>query len=433
MEQRNLSQHFDALQDQILSIYEEESTDLATQLRHWQLVRRSMAIMYYARKHGIKRLGLQPTPAMSVSEAEGKKAIEMTLLISSLMESPFANESWTLQDTSAELVLYTAPQRTFKKLPYTVDVLFDNDPENVMQYINYTLIYTRDENEFWYKTEGKTDYNGLYFEDADGNKAYFKLFATDAQTYGTTGQWTVHVNDRILSPPASSSRPSAGSSTGIIIIDSDEESTAPAEAPYTDNGDQEVNRIQSSQQPPQEAAGRGGGPAERPEEAGVRRQRQQQGERRSPPVKRAKADSSSSERRRGARGGGTGSGGGRGRGGRGGESPVPASSVGERHHTVTERHLSKLARLQAEARDPPIISVKGPPNCLKCWRYRLKRHSDLYQDSSTVFKWILKNAHGASSGHMLISFKSISQRQSFMSIVTIPKHCSVSFGNLDAL
>lgn len=437
MEERNLNQLFDALQNQILNIYEEERTDLATQLRHWQLTRRSQATLYFARKHGIKRLGMQPTPALSVSEANGKQAIEMTMLISSLMQSPFVNESWTLQDTSAELVLHTSPKRAFKKLPYTVNVWFDNKPENAFPYVNYRLLYVLDENDLWYKAEGQVDYTGLFFIDANGDKAYFKLFSEDAYTYGSTGQWSVHFNNTTLYPPASSSRPPpAGSSTGIIVIDSDsggEELPSTSEDQYSST-DQAVSRLQTSLQSEEETQGTRRSYTKSPEKVGVQQrpgQREGQRERGSPPVKRAKADSSGGSGRRGARGGGgTGAGGGR-RGG-GGESPVSAAEVGKRHTSVTERHLSRLARLQEEARDPPVISVEGPANCLKCWRYRLKKSCDLYEEVTTVFRW-LSRKHGPRNSRILIAFSDNLQRQRFLTYVTIPKNCSVSFGHFDAL
>lgn len=428
MEEKNLSQRFDALQDEILSLYEEENTDLGSQLRHWQLQRRSQAMLFYARKYGIKKLGLQPTPSLATSEANGKQAIEMTMLISSLLKSPFATESWTLQDTSAELVLHTAPKRTFKKLPYTVEVWFDNDASNSYEYANYRLLYTTDDNDQWYKTEGQTDYNGLYYIDANGDKAYFKLFSDEARLYSNTGTWTVRFNNHILSPPASSSRPPEGSSD-IIVIESDEESLeSNGENQYTDL-EQAATGSAPSVQPQEETKRVGRGEKESSQEAGVQERRGgRQRESSSPPVKRAKADSTGGVRGRGARGGGTGSGGGSRRGG----SAPTAAEVGGRHQTVATRGLTQLERLQAEARDPLIIIVQGPANCLKCWRYRLHRYSSLYEDVTTAFKWLTKSCN-TSNSRILISFKSDYQRQNFLTFVKIPKHCTYHFGSLDAL
>lgn len=425
----DLNQLYESLQEQILNLYEQENTDLASQLLHWRLQRRSSAVQYYARKQGLKRLGMQPVPSLASSEASGKQAIEMTILINSLMQSPFAQESWTLQDTSAELVLNTEPQRTFKKLPYTVEVLFDNDEDNAFPYINYRLIYTRDENEYWYKTEGKVDYNGLYYEEASGDRAYFKLFADDATRYGTTGVWTVRYNNHVLSAPSSSSRPLPGPSS-VIVIDSDED-TGPSETSDTAAG-QESYRSGHSPQSEEETEGAGRKSPRSPQATRVRlREGEGQGEPSSPPVKRAKADSSGSVGRRGARRGGGGTGGG-GRRDTGGGSAPTAEEVGRRHFTVTKGRLSRLERLQEEARDPSVIIVQGPPNCLKCWRYRLNKYSDLYDNCTSVFKWVTR-PEKAPQSRILISFLSPSQRQRFITYVKIPKHCGFSFGSLDKL
>lgn len=386
-----------------------------------------MAVAYHARQKGIKMLGLQPTPSLAASEAKGKQAIEMTMLLKELQQSPFANESWTLQDTSVELVLSTPPQRTFKKLPYTVNVWFDNDPENAFPYINYKLIYTRDESDNIYKAEGQVDYNGLFYVDVSGVKSYYKLFADDARVYSTTGTWTVRYNHHVLSPPTTSTRPPPGSSN-VIVLDSssDDEAAGPSgisEHPYSST-DKEV-RFPGSTEPEEEAPRTGRESPAGSEAIGV-----QQRKPRSPKVQRAKADSSGG-RGRGARGGrGTGGGGGGRRSG-GGSAPS-AGEVGSRHFSVAKTGLTNLERLQEEARDPLIISVQGPPNCLKCWRHRLKKNRNLYDNYTTVYKWI-HSLYGAPNSRILISFKSATQRQKFLTYVTIPKHCKFSLGQLDAL
>lgn len=428
----DLNQLYESLQEQILNLYEEENTDLESQLKHWRLQRRSSAVQYYARQQGLKRLGMQPVPSLASSEASGKTAIEMTILIHSLLQSPFANESWTLQDTSADLVLNTAPKRTFKKLPFNVEVWFDNDASNTFPYVTFRLVYARDENDQWYKTEGQVDYNGMYIIEANGDKAYYKLFSEDAAIYGHTGMWTVHFNNHILFPPSSSSRTPPGSPAAIVISSDEDDATLPEDP----NPIPQASRGPSSAVQSQEESERLWGPqAESPPPVGIRerserRQGGQQGEPSSPPVKRAKADSSGGIRRRGARGGGGTGGGGRREAG-GGSAPT-AEEVGSRHRSVDERGLSKLRRLQEEARDPLIIIVQGPANCLKCWRYRLHKHSDLFDYCTTVFRWI-GNPCGAADSRILLSFKSSTQRQKFVSYVRTPKHCKFSFGSLDSL
>lgn len=431
----DLNQLFESLQEEILKLYEEENTDLESQLKHWRLQRRSSAVQYYARQQGLKRLGLQPVPSLASSEAAGKTAIEMTMLIHSLMQSPFANESWTLQDTSADLVLRTAPQRTFKKLPYNVEVWFDNDASNTFPYTNFRLIYAKDENDQWYKAEGRVEYDGMYFEEANGDKAFYKLFADDARIYSNTGIWSVHYNNHILSPPSSSSRTRPGSSN-VIVLSSDEGEPEPEPGPSSGQYSiPEKERDVDTFQPSEEGTRRRRSTSESSQTSGVERGDRRgpgdkQREPRSPPVKRAKADSSGGVRRRGARGGGGTGGGGR-SGERRGTTPE-AEEVGSRHHTVDGRGLSKLGRLQAEAWDPLIIIVKGPANALKCWRFRLKAYRQLYEKCTTVFKWI-DNECETPNSRILLSFKSNTQRQQFVTYVKTPKHCNFSFGSLDSL
>lgn len=425
----DLNQLYESLQEQILNLYEQENTDLASQLLHWRLVRRSSAVQFYARKQGLKRLGLQPVPSLASSEASGKQAIEMTILIDSLLKSPFAQESWTLQDTNADLVLHTEPQRTFKKLPYTVEVWFDNDQDNTFPYVNYRLLYVKDENNYWYKTEGKVDYDGFYYEEANGDKAYFKLFAEDATVYSKTGKWTVHFNNHILFPPSSSSRPLTGPSS-VVVIDSDEEQPGPSKTTDTGAGQTELGAIDSDQSEEEAERTRRRSPGGSQATGGGLRQGEGQGEPSSPPVKRAKADSSGGVRRRGARGGGGTGGGGRRRSG-GGSAPT-AEEVGRRHFLVAQRGLSRLGRLQEEARDPSVIIVQGPANCLKCWRFRLSRYREYFENSTSVFRWVTKPCDAPES-RILVSFKSTTQRQQFITYVKIPKHCHYSFGSLDNL
>lgn len=421
-----MAEHYDALQEQILSLFEEERTDIDSQIKYWQLERRSKAILYYARKHGMTRLGLQPLPALVASEYQGKEAIAMTMLLTSLKNSPFADESWTLSDTSTELVRANDPKNCFKKHGYTVNVWFDMLESNAYPYTNWRRIYVQDDNEQWYVTEGQVDYNGLFFIDIEGNKSYFTLFANDAPRFGTTGKWTVHYDDHTLTPPVFTSRTSGSSE--VILIDSDDDEQGPSTS--RDPGPS-LTRPNSPYEPEKEGEGTGERTPESQATLGVQRRRGQG--KSSPgsrsPVKRAKADSS------GGQGGGFRRGGARGRRGSGDStgSPPSVGAIGKRHRTVTERGLSRLRRLQEEARDPPIIVVQGPPNCLKCWRYRLRSHSSSYLYISTVFKWIDLDGYGPKESRLLISFKSSCQRQIFLSTTKIPRNCTYSLGNLNAL
>ncbi|AWK28195.1 E8/E2 protein [Human papillomavirus type 219] len=113
-------------------------------------------------------------------------------------------------------------------------------------------------------------------------------------------------------------------------------------------------------------------------------------------------------------------------------SPPTAGQVGERHTTVQTTGLTRLGRLIEEARDPPVIIVKGSSNQLKCWRFRFQHKcGHLYNTCSSVFKWI-DDTNNAGS-RMLIAFSSTKQRQQFINCVKFPRGTSYSFGALNSL
>lgn len=414
-----------------MELYENDNNDIDSQIKHWSLIRRQNAIYYFARRAGYTRLGLQPIPALVASEYNGKEAIALTLLLRSLKNSPFAGERWTLSDTSVELVRATEPKNAFKKDPYIVDVWFDDEQQNAFPYTNWNRLYLQKEDETWYVAEGQVDYNGLYIIDYRGEKAYFTLFATDAPRYGTKNFWSVHFKNMTIYPPASSSRtpPSSGD---VVLIDSDSEPEAP------DTGPEPASSSYSSRKPEKEGQGPGEIEAEAETSTGIRRRQREPGSKTRSPVKKAKADSSGESREtRGQRPGGRGGGGGGGGGRRDGRSTIgsapTAAEVGKRHFTVASGGLSKLERLQEEARDPPIIIVQGQANRLKCWRYRMRKYCHMYRNVSTVFKWLENDGKDIPLSRLLVSFRSTSQRQSFLANVTIPKQCTVKLGSLDAL
>lgn len=422
---KRLTELYDSLQDRILTLIEEGRTDLKSQLEYWHLERKAQAVLYQARKDGYRNLGLQPVPAAIASEVKGKQAITMTLLLESLAQSPYANEQWTLGDTGVELVLATEPKNSFKKEGYEVLVLYDHDRNNSYPYTNWDYIYFQDNTEQWIKTRGHVDYNGLYLLEPDGSKAYYTLFGENAERYGRTGEWTVQYRNNTIYPPVTSSRAPGGAEEEVFVIsDSGSEGSdlGPATSP----------RRETALPSPSTAFQTSGSPSTSGEEAVRVGRRLRQGESGpEPPVKRAKADSTrgratrrrpySPRRGRGRHRGGS------------PESPVPAEEVGRRHRTVVERGLSRLGRLQEEARDPFIIALQGHPNALKCWRNRLPRISHLYTNVTTVFKWVFDTATANTQSRILVAFKNAWQRQQFLTTVTIPRHCTYVYGSLDAL
>ncbi|AYD74615.1 E2 [Macaca mulatta papillomavirus 7] len=397
-----LTARFDALQEQIMTLYERGAADLQTQILHWDLVRKENVLLYHSRKQGFMSLGLQPTPALQVSEYRAKEAIQMGILLNSLAKSQYANERWTLSDTSAQLLL-TEPKYCFKKGAYQVEVYFDNDEANMFPYPNWNYIYYQDEEERWHKVAGLADYNGCYYDEENGDRVYFRLFEKDAAIYGRSGQWTVKYKNTVISAPVTSSTRPSDWYSGEAGDTSTSNTTTPEEKRETRRPHQQIST---------EATGPGStSPSSTTHLPGRRRRRRsEQGEHSS--TTRAKRRRTPSP----------------------GSAPSP-EEVGRVHRSVEKHGLTRLGRIQAEARDPAVIIVKGYANSLKCWRRRIwLKHRSMYKDSSTVFNWVGDhNSNKHTKSRILLAFHSTEQRQLFLSSVPLPKGSCMSLGNLDSL
>lgn len=379
-----------------MNLYESSPNTIDEQIEIWETIKKENIYYYYGRREGYKNFGLQPIPALTVSEYKAKEAIQVLLLLKSLKNSEFGSEEWTLVDTNAEL-LHTPPKNAFKKKPYTVNVYFDNDPRNSFPYTNWDWLYIQDDQDNWYKTPGLVDENGLYFEDPSGDKNYFVIFASDAPTYGTTGQWTVHYKNETISNSALASTSqeslfgfSQGSPRGHVTSSRD---AVPVEkSPRREEN--EEGRASPTTTTHSLRSGR----------------RRKQGE---PTTTRAKRRRVQEEL-----------------------SPVSPGQVGRRYNLVPTRGLTRLERLTEEARDPPVLLIKGAANTLKCWRWRCRKSNACFKAISTVFNWIndadISNVEHYSH-RMLIVFASVSQRTTFLNTVTLPSHTAYSFGNLNSM
>ena len=379
-----------------MALYEEGSSSIDAQIELWSLIRKENVLCYYGRKEGYKNFGLQPLPSLTVCEYKAKEAIQQMLLLKSLKKSAFGKEEWTLSTTSAEL-LHTPPRNAFKKHAYIVDVFFDHNPRNSFPYTNWDDLYIQDNDDNWYKTQGKVDINGLYFIDNFGDKTYFVLFTTDAERYGTTGQWTVHYKNETLSTSASTISSPEPLSSGSVQ-GSSKVSSSTWDAPSTSKS----TRRQEAEE------GRPSSTTNFPSPAKLRRGRRRGGEQGEPRPKRRRAEES--------------------------HFGVSPEQVGRGHRTVPRTGLTRLSRLEAEAADPPVILVKGGANILKCWRNRCKKSNSLVWHISTVFRWADSTAfHDFNQHRMLIAFKTKTQRELFLSSVHFPKGTSYSLGSFDSL
>lgn len=289
-----------------------------------------------------------------------------------------------------------------------------------MIYTMWKYIYSQDENGQWYKSESHVDHNGLWYRDHFGDVVYYILFASDVEKYGVTGTWTVvHENKPIYAPVTSTRRAKHAEPLGLPSTS--HPSTSTPRDSHSSSTETDAGLGTSSEASPRLRRGQG---ESRPQTRSRSRSRS-----RSPLSSRQRPDTTT-----GGRGGGGGEGGGRGRRRGGGprESAPAPSEVGQRHTSVTEKNISRLQRLQAEAGDPPVILVQGPANSLKCWRRRFTvKHRELFTFASSVFRWI--TGCSSHSNSLLIAFRDVTQRHAFLHHTTLPRHCSYTLGSFNKL
>lgn len=371
-----------------MTLIEKDSKQLKDHFDYWNSVRKENIIGYYARQEGYNRLGMQPLPVLTVLEYKAKEAIKMKLLISSLMDSAYASEQWTLAQCSAEAI-NTAPKNCFKKGAFTVTVFFDNDPDNRFPYTCWDSIYYQDDNSTWHKTAGLVDSNGLYFKEHTGDAVYFTLFLSDAERYGQTGNWTIqYKNETVFASITSSSTRVVPEPPGEVSGSSKNASPSPkTPRKRKRETDEDTSRQSPTSTKPGFRLRRGG--------------RGQQGEH----TPRAT------------------------RGGRGNiDTPPSAEEVGSRSRTVEGKGLTRLGRLLQEARDPSLICLQGPANTLKCFRYRcFQRYAHLFVSATTAFHWVGDD----NNARILIAFYNDRDRDTFLKHVTLPKNTTHCFGTLD--
>lgn len=455
-----LSERFTALQDKLMDIYESGLETLEAQIEHWQLLRQEQVLLNFARRNGVLRLGYQPVPNLATSETKAKDAIGMVLLLQSLQTSKYAEETWSLVQTSLETVR-SPPENCFKKEPQTIEVVFDGDPENRMIYTVWNWIYFQNTEDIWQKVKGQVDYEGAFYMEGK-HKHYYVKFENDANRFSTTGLWEVHVNQDTVFTPVTSSTPQAGSKLSPVPSDSASRQPIPSTSTATTTKQRRYGRKRSS-----------------PTATTTRRQRQRTRETqqktkrlRSRTRSRTKSRSRSRSRSSGrqetdyTRGRGQG---GRGRererergradssnrtsqgGGRSGRRPqtrsrsrsggspdrvgVAPSEVGKTLQSVGTTSHGRLGRLLDEAKDPPVILLRGEANQLKCYRYRArKKHKGNYKYFSSTWSWIGEHSNDRiGRARMLVSFISTHQRELFLDSMKLPQGVDWSYGNFDSL
>lgn len=191
------TEHLTSLIEQEMNLIEKDSSSLEDHVQYWGNVRRQHMLKYAARNQGLKRLGMHLLPPCCVSAVKAKQAIEMHLLCASLCSTRWANDPWTLTDSSWERFC-TPPKNCFKKEPRVVEVIYDEDSSNRVWYTLWDCcLFLTDKG--WYQTRCAADSNGCYYIDMMGARVYYHSFADDARQFSTTGKWDLLNETSVIS------------------------------------------------------------------------------------------------------------------------------------------------------------------------------------------------------------------------------------------
>lgn len=430
-----LISRLDLLQEEILNHYENDSKDLEAHIRHWTAVRQDYVTQFYARSKGLCSVGMHPILPMSICQEKAKEAIGMVLTLTSLQNSAYAAEPWTLTETSQEM-WRAPPEHTFKKNGSTVKVFFDGNKDNEMQYTNWDKIYYETA-DGWTVSSGIVDHRGIYYLH-DTVKKYFVDFSKEAEKYSQTNEWEVVYQNVTYSPVdfVSSTTPPDGECDRECqhLLGQRE-------------GESEGNRDSA----PITSFDLGFSLSSGCLRAGAARRRQRQTNNLSLPVPTSASPRAWPRRRRGG-------------GGRGRRAPAAAEEIeevgergqeGEENRQRAERpredprippELQEQRQIGRERRnrrpaahipaqqnsDYPLLFLHGPQNSLKCCRYRLLRnYSDLFLNISKCWCWVL--GEKANEGRVAVAFNSTSQRQRFMQQVPLPQGITYTWGRISGL
>lgn len=389
-----LKERLGACQDQILTLIEKDSHCLEDHIRYWEQIEAENVLLYAARQQNLKRLGFEPVPSKAVSEAKAKQAIMLRISLQSLLMSDFGQEPWTFTETSAEQ-FEADPKYCFKKNPRQVRVLFEGDPEKAVPYVLWGQVFVQDNNQ-WHKLQGGVDYNGLYTSDNVTDRVYYCLFATEAPKFGDKKPWLVCTND------------------GHILTSSESTVNSPQHSSYgsTSCSSKQIEEISFWGTPggPSSSSRRPSGEADPGEQ---------------PTAFRSQAHLESSPRGRGFRGGQR----------KRGRSPSPSGHPEKAKRRPGQAEGNPRQRSGSptiSSGSHPVIIFEGPPNVLKCWRWRTtKGYKHLFKDFSSTFSFLLSGPGRGVSGCVLVAFHSEEQMTSFLLTVPRPKNVGTVHGHLN--
>ncbi|QDY91920.1 E2 [Equus caballus papillomavirus 9] len=405
-----LRKALDAVLEEQMLLYEGGSTCIFEQVKFWQTMRRENCLYHACRQKGLQRVGPLPIPSLAASAARARVAIGMELRLTSLAQSAFAEEPWTMTDTSHE-TFCAAPTETFKKEGSVVTVTFDGERGNDMWYTKWGRVYYQGLDDTWYVSRSYVDSQGLWYL-REGQQHYYVKFAEDANRYGKHGTWEVKDGNETFYHPL------VTSTTGDNTEGVPASVCGPCGSPDTPRSPQRRShlgrrRLASSDCSPQQSKRycssqhRGGTPGLPPCEH-------------DPPTPVS--------------------------GSQGVPSPSPSTPCVQSPGSTAAASIpslgSPLEPSDSSERSGPGLSPVGPglpvkgapflvlsgkPNQLKCMRYRVRKaHSDLFVGISTTFFWTDTETAGRLGARMLVHFGTEEQCHRFRTTVPLPPGVTAS-------
>ncbi|UQE90570.1 E2 [Trichechus manatus papillomavirus] len=469
-----LHKRLGVVQDELMNLFEKDSDQLSDQIAHWTCIKQENVLLNFARRNGIIRLGYQTVPSLVVTEQLAKKAIELLVVLGTLNSSAYAEESWTLTDTSRER-WEMPPGQCLKKGPIPIEIKYDGDKDTGMIYTGWHHIYFQNCDDKWEKVPGQVDHTGAFYMDGK-QKCYYLEFKKDAERFSKTKTWEVHYKHEVFSPitPVTSStpedtlpetkalrpisgstntstyvqRPNGGQPNDTTAVDSDTATGGPTSTTPDCSGRKRRQQRESGPRHQTKCRRRLSECPTDSDEASTGSDTDPEFQPRAITDRLGRAESKNRgcgpTRQGGGRGGGRGRGRGRGRGGRGGEGGSCRGA--EQENRETERDFGEISTTVgtwcgstnsasdhpiSRTAQVPILLISGGANQLKCLRFRWTRKPGLVDNISTTWKWATQgDAFGA---RMLLTFHSENQRANFLTSIPLPAGVTASFGALNEI
>ncbi|ASH99054.1 E2 [Ailuropoda melanoleuca papillomavirus 1] len=460
----DLSKRLGALQEKMMELYETGSASLRTQVIYWLLMRKEQALLYHARQCGANRLGMCAVPPLQVSKARASKAIKMHLVLTSLEGSKYGLLPWTMRETSYER--YKAnPKNTLKKEGVPVQVLYDGEKAKGVEYVLWTSVFAQGSCGKWTCFQGGVDSSGLYV-DKEGRKQYYEDFQKDSLKYGVKGVWTVVFGNETL---YSSASPQPCEQPFPAVVDTTDE-VPPFCSPSPEKAEEQAlpskPKGSSGSSPRFGKQGKRGSSKRKLSEEGEQQGQQQQQQLKKPYCEQPASEHCNNWTK------------GRQQEQQEQQQQQQQQQQQRQHNANSDRHVQwsgvnspinvddeqeegqeeqqqqqqqqqqqvqqqpstrncdasgpRVSQESSSPRPPaplPVVVLSGNSNQVKCLRYRLyKKFKHSVLDISSTWCWTSPGCPTAAK--ITVIFASSSQREDFLSKVTLPKGVTFALGEL---